>query len=122
MRNLQRSSVMLILTLWVSMLPLGCQTMKKATGTQYAHFSADPDRVVEAAKAALADLQLEVVSATASKLDGRIEGKTAQGKPITIQVEREAEGVSKASVKVGTLGDDSIGDAIIQKTDEHLKP
>jgi len=103
-------------------MPSGCQTMKKATGTQYAHFSADPDRVVEAAKAALTELQLETLSATASKLDGRIEAKTAQGKAVTIQVEREAEGVSKAAIKVGTLGDDTIGNAIIEKTNQHLKP
>jgi hypothetical protein len=40
---------------------------------------------------------------------------------VTIIVEKEGEGVSKVSVKVGTLGDKKVGNAIISKTGERLK-
>jgi len=99
----------------------GCQTVKKVTGTHYAHMSATPDRVVEAAEAALQELEFKLVSATGTKLDGRVKARTAQGKDILITVEKEGEDVSKVSVKVGTLGDETISHAILEKTEEKLK-
>lgn len=110
----------LIAALGLAFLP-GCQTIKKVTGTHYAHMSATPDRVVKAAEAALEDLEFKLVSASATKLDGRIKARTAQGKDIIIMVEKEGEDVSKVTVKVGTLGDETISLAILEKTREHLK-
>jgi hypothetical protein len=99
----------------------GCQTTKKVTGTHYAHFSASPDQVVAAAEKALAELELQTISSSSSKLDGWIEARTAQDKKVEIKVKLEGEGVSKASVKVGALGDETISEAIIQKTRAQLE-
>ena len=114
----------LALTVVASAVPLlaicGCQTTKKATGTRFVHFSAAPDQVVAAAEGALEELGLQKVSSSATKLDGQIEARTAQGKSISIQVKKEGEGVSKFSIKVGALGDATISDAIIEKTEARL--
>jgi len=99
----------------------GCQTAQKVTGTRFAHFSADPDQVVEAAKEALDELDLQMISSAATKLDGQIEAKTAQGKTVSITVEKEGEGVSKVGVKVGTFGDETISNAVIEKTRARLE-
>jgi hypothetical protein len=99
----------------------GCQATKKVTGTHYTHFSADPDQVVAAAEQALAELELQTISSSASKLDGWIEARTAQGKKVAIKVKQEAEGVSEVSIKVGTLGDRTISEAIFEKTRVQLE-
>ncbi len=98
----------------------GCQTTRKATGTRFVHFSAAPDEVVRAAEGALEELELQKVSSSATKLDGEIEAKTAQGKKISITVTKEGEGVSKFAIKVGTLGDETMTNAIIEKTRARL--
>ena len=98
----------------------GCQTAKQVTGSQFVHFSASPDRVVKAANGALEHLELRVVSSSATKLDGKLEAETAQGKTVTIIVNREDEGVSKVEIKVGALGDESISQAIIDETRKRL--
>jgi hypothetical protein len=114
--------VLVIVGCAVSFLALaGCKTAAKATGTHYARFAAEPDQVVEAAKGALDELELQTLSSSATKLDGQIVAQTAQGKKVTIKVNKEAEGVSKASIKVGTVGDKAISEAIIEKTQERLK-
>lgn len=119
--SLKRYSHPLIVAGLGLVLLSGCQTFKKATGTHYAHMSATPDRVVKAAEAALEELEFKLVSASGTKLDGRIKARTAQGKDIIIMVEKEGDNVSKVTVKVGTLGDETISLAIIEKTKEHLK-
>ena len=117
---LKRYSHQLLFTvLGLALLP-GCQTIKKVTGTHYAHMSAMPDRVVKAAIAALEELEFKMVSGSGTKLEGRVKARTAQGKDIVIMVEKEGEDVSKVTVKVGTLGDETISQAILEKTKEHL--
>lgn len=99
---------------------VGCQTTRQVTGTRFEHFSANPDQVVEAAKAAAEELQLQMITATSSKVDGKLSAQTAQGKTVTIEVNREAEGVSKVAVKVGALGDEAVTNALLEKTRARL--
>jgi hypothetical protein len=114
--------VLAIIGCAVSFLALaGCKTAAKVTGTHYARFAAEPDQVVEAAKGALDELELQTLSSSATKLDGQIIAQTAQGEKVTIKVDREGEGVSGASIKVGVVGDKTISEAIIEKTQERLK-
>ncbi len=119
LRNVLHSIVTVtgvVLVVWVA----GCQTARQVTGTQFTHFSAEPDRVVDAAKSAMEELDLQMITSTSSKLDGQIEAKTAQGKSVSVTVNREAEGVSKVSIKVGVLGDETISHAILEKTRARL--
>ena len=94
--------------------------MKKAMGAKEAYLSNDPDVVVDAVKVAMAELKLEVTSATASKVDGEVRGLTAQGKDISVKVKSDGPNVSKMTVHVGTMGDKSISEAIIDATRKHL--
>jgi outer membrane murein-binding lipoprotein Lpp len=105
------AAVMLSVTLLA-----GCQTVSKATGTQFAYFSADPDRVARAVDDALDSLELTTISSSATKLDGQIEARTAQGQTVEIKIKKQDSGVSKMSVKVGTLGDKTVSNAIIEGT------
>ena len=109
--------VMALIVVIAVMTGFGKDLRDKILGT-HSHV---PDRVVKAAEAALEELEFKLVSASGTKLDGRIKARTAQGKDIVIMVEKEGEDVSKVTVKVGTLGDETISLAIIEKTKEHLK-
>jgi hypothetical protein len=57
------------------LLVSGCQTTKKVTGTQFTHFSANPDQVVAAAEGALKDLDLETISSP------RVHSRTSISRP-----------------------------------------
>lgn len=99
----------------------GCATMKKMTGTYEVSVAAEPDQVVAAVEAALAELELKTVTSSATKVDGEVLAKTAQDKDVKIKVRREGDGVTKMSVHVGAFGDKSISDAIIAKTKAQLE-
>lgn len=116
-----RRMAMLVLSVAaVGLAATGCRTMGKATGTYDALMSGTPDKVVDAAKAALAELKINVTSANATKLDGEILAKTAQDKDITIKVKEEGTNVSRMTVKVGSLGDKTISESILDETKKRL--
>lgn len=97
---------------------VGCASAKKVGeekssafgGTQTIVYG-DPIAVTNAAKAVAADLELTVVSSTASGLDGKIITQTSTKKKVTIEVKTAGEGYSRVTVKASGLG----GDRTVQK-------
>jgi hypothetical protein len=77
--------------------------------------SADPRKVVEAAESVLKEMDIEVVDAGASGVDGRVVGKTALGKRIEITVERLDAETSKYSIVIGSFGDEAFSREIHEK-------
>lgn len=116
-----RRTVLVALTVAAALAPLSCRTVRKVTGTQEVFYQASPDRVVAATEAAMKALDLTVIHAVHSKIDGKIVGRTAQDKQITIRVEREGDEMSRVAIKVGYIGDKAIGHAIIAETKKRLK-
>ena len=116
-----RHTVLIVLTATAALAPMSCRTMRKATGTQEAFFQASPDRVVAAMEKAMKALDLTVIRAVHSKIDGKVVGRTAQDKQITIRIEREGDEMSRVAIKVGYIGDKAIGHAIIAETKKRLK-
>ena len=119
-RELRRVALV-ALTVAAAMAPVSCRTVRKATGTQETFFHASPDRVIAATEAAMKELDLTVTYAVSSKIDGKIVGRTAQDKQITIRVERETDEVSRVTIKVGYIGDKAIAHAIIEETKKRLE-
>lgn len=120
MTRFERSIGGLMMVVVLAAMGGGCKTMSKATGTYDVMLSAAPDQVVDAVKQALGDLKINVAGASATKLDGEVNARTAQGDDITIKVNSEGEGVSRMTVKVGTLGDKTISQSIIDNTQKHM--
>ena len=116
-----RHTVLIVLTATAALAPMSCRTMRKATGTQEAFFQASPDRVVAAMEKAMKALDLTVIRAVHSKIDGKVVGRTAQDKQITIRIEREGDEMSRVAIKVGYIGDKAIGHAIIAETKKQLE-
>ena len=116
-----RRTALVALTVAVALAPVSCRTVRKVTGTQEVFYQASPDRVVAATEAAMKALDLTVIHAVHSKIDGKIVGRTAQDKQITIRVERQGDEMSRVAIKVGYIGDKAIGHAIIAETKKRLK-
>jgi hypothetical protein len=58
--------------------------------------------VQKAAVDGLKDLEIRIVRENVDKLTGQVEGSTAQGKTVTIRIDRQTENTAKLSIRVGT--------------------
>lgn len=104
---------------------VGCATgepgVKNYAGTYTANVDAKPDKATNAAKKALEDLKFMNITASSTKIDGKVEGTTAQNDKVTIKIDQAGDNVSAVSVRVGNVGDEAISKQIIDKTKENLR-
>jgi hypothetical protein len=82
--------------------------------------AAGPESVVEAAKGALEEMKIPIESAAATSVDGKIAASTATGTKIGITVKKDAENISKVSIRVGQ-GGEKLGVEIYEKILARLK-
>ncbi len=80
--------------------------------------TAAPEKVVDASKAALDEMNIAVLSSRASGVDGEVIGRTATDKKVTIVVTRQHADFSKLSIRIGVFGDRDTSMAIY----ERIKP
>ena len=78
------------------------------------------DDVYQASVTAMKELQLAVISKSKDVLEGEIVGRTSQDKKITIKIHKEAENLTKLSIRVGAFGDEAQSQAIYDKIRENL--
>ncbi len=79
---------------------------------------ADPRKVVDAARAALTNMDIQVKEHAATAVDGHVEGLTAQKDRVEILVNVRKSGETRISVRVGWIDDDAaerILDAIVAR-------
>ncbi len=81
---------------------------------------ASPQEVVDAAQATIEEMGFSVISARASEVDGRVEGRTANDRDITIEVDRQNEGTSDISIRVGTFGDEELSREIYNRIQQRV--
>jgi len=74
--------------------------------------------VAAASKRALEELEIRVISAESSKLDALVVGRTAIDRRVRISTERE--GISKVSIRVGTLGEEEMSRQILDALKKQL--
>lgn len=99
----------------------GCAATKKTVGVSHeVQLAAEPDAVVNAVKAALTDLKMEMVAGTGTKVDGVVTARTAQGKDVTVKIKSTGDKVSTMTVQVGSMGDSAVSTAIIDGTKKRL--
>jgi predicted DNA binding protein len=89
-------------------------------GTYEAYVDAAPDEVVTAAVAASEHLMLTVESSAASKLDGRVDARTAEDRKVVIRTANRDNGISRVSVRVGSWGDASMSMVVLKEIREKL--
>ena len=99
-----------------------------ATGGVVAYNSGDleidveagPQRTVEATKAAMDDLDLPILSAYASGLEGKVEARVGTDNKATVKVRGRSERVSHVIIRIGTFGDESMSQMILEKIKANL--
>ncbi len=64
-----------------------------------------PDSVAEATRKAFRSLGIDLIRADVSKLDARVEGRTAMDRKIMVLIEQDTVGASKLAIRVGVFGD-----------------
>lgn len=120
-----RRTCIALIALTLGLLLTGCSThepgVKNFAGSIEGYVDASPERTAAAAETVVKDLKLALVSSVATKLDGKVVATTAQGKDVTIDIKRAGDNVSEVSIRVGTLGDESLGVKIFNDIKKQLK-
>jgi len=76
---------------------------------------ASPQRVVQASEAAFEEMDIRLISADATGIDGKVIGRTALDKKIEITARRDADTSCKVSIRVDTFGDEALSRQIFEK-------
>jgi Protein of unknown function (DUF3568) len=124
MKTLSLLAALAALAVFAAIIP-ACKTsdpnVSQSFGTYDKLVDSTPDKVADAAEAVLKDLQLLKVEKKKTGLDGKVTAKTAQDKPVVIDVKRVGENVTKVEVRVGDFGDEGLSLSILNKIDQKLK-
>ena len=122
----------LAVSLALAVLPLasGCLAVAGAAaggaGVAYAmgEFEATveggPKQAVEAARRALDELDIHLVASDSTSVDGRVEGRTALDKKVTIAATRVDEQRTRLEIRVGTWGDEDLSRRIYEEIVDRL--
>lgn len=81
-----------------------------------------PDKVATATEKAFTSMKLSMVSKEASKLDGKVIGRTASDKKISVDIKLEGENISKVSIRVGFWGSETESRQLMDEIKKNLKP
>ena len=93
----------------------------RSTGfEQYTSISAGTAAATGAAESVLNDLGLQEVKSSSTNVDGWASGMMADKTPVKVALKRVTEGTSDISVKVGSIGDTSLGKDIIARVRNKL--
>ncbi len=116
--------------MWLALLAMslllvgGCKTNEEGVtnrvGTIKATLAANPAAVTEAAKQVLEDLDLVIINASSTAIDGRVVARTAQDVKVRVDSERVGDNVSEVFIRVGTLGDTDLSLTILNEIKEEL--
>jgi hypothetical protein len=99
------------------------------TGATVAYVRGDTETVLQAntkdvtraAELAAKDMELTVVSADASTLDGKVVARTARDVKVIVVAKAESDQASRVTVRVGNFGDNAMQGAMLEKIRDHLK-
>ena len=84
-----------------------------AKGDLETNLDAPPDKVAQAAEAALRDEGLSVLSSRSARLTARLLLDAPQDKKVTIKVRKLTDTTSHISIRVGVFGDQSMSYALL---------
>ncbi len=118
--------IMALFGLGVFMIQAGCQTDEPGAtntlGFYTTNVDARPDKVTTAAYKACEDLKLSNINSGSggSTVDGEVTATTAQGTNVTIDIKENGDNVSKVTIRVGTTGDNSVSEQLVDRIKAHL--
>ncbi len=111
---LQTVAVLTVTALLGGCLALGVGAAAGAAGLAFAEGSlrgtvkGTPVQVVNSAQATLKDMGFTIQDAAGDAAEGHVDGKTANGRNISILTKDAGGGTSDISIRVGTFGDEAL--------------
>lgn len=112
------------LLLATSITVTGCATdapgIKSNYVQQWSSVNGSVEETTEAAESVLSDYDLKDVTTKSTKIDGNAMGTMADGTEVAVDVRKLTEETSEVSVRVGTVGDPTLGTEIVQKIEAEL--
>ena len=89
-------------------------------GSLKTELGASPDRVIYATNKAIADLQWQKISSSSSKTDGQATARTGTDKKVSVTVKQKTDRVSEIDIRIGTMGDENLSQALLDKIKVYL--
>ena len=90
-------------------------------GTLKTMVDTTPDKVTEAAEKVANEMELEVIEVASTKVDGKLEARTATGKTITVTARSKGDNVTQLSVRSGSgFGSDGLALQVLNAIKEKL--
>ncbi len=106
------------------LITFGCKTdqagVTNRVGTIKATLAAAPPAVTEAAEEVLEEMDLVIISASATKIDGRVIARTAQDVKVRVDSQKVGDDVSEVFIRIGGLGDSELSLTILDEIKEEL--
>ena len=99
---------------------IGAGTAAYVGGDLEGRFEASPQKVVQASETSLKEMDIKVLSANSTEIDGKVVGRTAQDKKIEITIDRDGDAGSKVAIRVDTFGDEALSRQIYDKIQANL--
>ena len=97
------------------LLAAGAVTALYVTGDLDATVDAPVDKVVDAAKAVVEEMELTLVTANATKMDGNVVAMNSEAKKVEIDVKALSDTSSKVTIRKGFFGDDAAQQLMMDK-------
>lgn len=114
----------LAILLAATLLVAGCSTghpgATNRMGTVRSTLYAPPADVAKAAEEVLQEMNIPIITAASTAIDGKVVGETARDKKITITVELHGADASVVSIRHGTIGDENISVTILGRIEAKL--
>jgi hypothetical protein len=98
----------------------GAGSVAYVRGELDAHLGNPFDAVATAAEKAVAQLQLYKVSETKDAFSEKIVARDAEDKKIEITADKEADNLTKLTIRIGMFGDEEKSHAILDKVNANL--
>src|SRR5690606_7870252 len=96
----------------------GCSTSHHGAsnrmGTIYASIAAPPARVAAAAEEVLQEMNIPIVSAASTDIDGKVVGESARDRRITINIDLKGDNASDVRIRHGAFGDENISITVLR--------
>jgi hypothetical protein len=114
----------LITLIAVSAFLAACETTEPGVRSsgfeQFATIDRGTAEATRAAEEVLRDLGLQDVASSSTNVDGWATGKMADGTQVKVTLKRDFDNISGISVRVGSIGDTSLGKDIISRVRSKL--
>lgn len=78
------------------------------------------DRVYEASRQALADMEYPIREASKDALEAHLEAEQADETPVYVSMERKSDNSTELRIRLGVVGDGEVSQMILSRIREHL--